>query len=293
MNRSGAWAGPALVAATLVACGQRELPSEANASDASPMATPDLTGVWASESRYMDVGIPITLNNTDWAPLSSGSPEERQAQSFEEQSAWYTQLLEEDADIFAVYAMNAFRPPYSAAGEAASAELGAARDGAPAGGPYARCLPQNVVGFGSGSLQIMQSDDRIVTISEDGVVRTIFTDGRSQTSTLPSWTGHSVASWQDTSLTVRTVSFQGQTVPAGFGMPWPMSLEAAVSETLTISDDQETLAIKIVYEDPVYLTEPVARMVYLKRQPPDYELIHVSCLENVQGVAEFNSIIGN
>jgi hypothetical protein len=276
------------VAATALLAACSGEPAATN-SPLADSAVVSFVGIWNSQSRYMDVGIPITLRNTRWAALSAGVPEEVKAETFEEQAAWYNKLLAADADVFAAQAQRAYRPVLTAAGQVAADEL-AAKAKTSQRGPFDQCMPRNVIGFGQGAIQIMQSPDRLLIVSEGGIARTVFLDGRSHANSSPSWVGHSVGRWQGNSLVVETVNFNGDFMI--LDGPVPASQDARVTETLALAEEGNLLTVKVVYEDPQYLMEPVARMIYMDRQPAEFELLPSSCLENVQGAAEYSAIIG-
>ena len=282
----------ALLVLAMAACGGGPTRG-ADQSQGGAKAAPNLTGVWAAEIRYMDVGIPVFLRNTRWAPLSAGRPEDMMAQSFEQQSAGFKKLLDADADLFKFMAAHAFHPVLTKTGEAAAVAGSAARANPkrPAH-PLDRCAPSNVVGlgFGSGAMQIMQSADRLVIVKESGVVHTVYLDGRGHGASQPSWYGHSVGRWNGKTLEVETTNFTGNVT--FLEAPVPNSGAMVVRDYLTPSDDGKLLTIKTVYEDPEMLAEPVAHMTYMDRQPPDYELIYSTCIDNALGAEEYAATIG-
>jgi hypothetical protein len=280
----------------LAACDRADQSADATpaartaAADKSQSAT-DLSGTWAPDVQFLPVGIPVVLNNTDWAPLSAGRPEDRKAKTIEEQAAYFQKLLDANVDLFAVAAREAFHPPYTDAGQAAQKQLMAA-SAKGSRTPIDMCMPRNIVGsFGSGGLELAQTKDRVLMAFEDGSFRTLFADGRGHEQSLPSWTGHSTARWDGNAMSVESVNFRGDSAQMGFAM-WPMSNQARLIETFSLSPDGTTLTVKQVYEDPQYIKEPVARMIFLKRQAPDYELVLAPCLESIQGAAEFQDLVG-
>jgi hypothetical protein len=271
-----------LVFSLLGACGG----GSSMATNSDDMAHPvDLSGVWAPESQYVDEGIasgvPITMHNTGWAPLSDGAPEDRVAPTFEEQKARMEAVIEQNIDIFALLARNRFQPPYNADGLTAVEQMEANQTSQ--GSPYERCLPSNTTGFG-GTTRMIQKGDLVVAISENGLVRHVYLDDRDPANALPAFEGYSIGHFNDDGdLVVETTAFLGTSFNG-----WPMSYDARLIETLSLSEDGNELTIKSQYEDPTYLAEPVARMTYLFRQPSEYELIFSSCVENVYGSQIFS-----
>lgn len=280
----------------LGACAESEMPQAQEAQDTAaapdmPAAPPDLTAVWAVETRYVlegsAAGVPLQLHSTNWAPLSDGVPEEIQAPTFEEQRAGIEQVIASNVDIFAQRARNRFQPPYNEAGLAALEQMQAGQT--PPQNPYEMCLPSNATGFGGvfSTARMVHKDDLIVAISQDGTVRHFYLDGRDSSNALPAYEGHSVGAFDpDGTLVVETTAYLGTTFNG-----WPMSSEARLVETLSLSEDGNELAIKSVYEDPVYLAEPVARMTYMFRQPADFELIFDRCVENVYGSLVYDEVV--
>ena len=289
----------ALASALLGACAESETPeapeapvaSEDAAAQDNPAPLPDFTAVWAAETRYVlegiAAGVPLQLYSTNWAPLSDGVPEEIQAPTFEEQRAGMEQVIASNVDIFAQRARNQYQPPYSEAGLAALEEMQAGQT--PPQNPYETCLPSNTTGFGGifATTRIVHTGDLIVAISQDGTVRHFYLDARDSSNALPAYEGHSVGEFDsDGSLVVETTAYLGTTFNG-----WPMSSEARLVETLSLSEDGNELTIKSVYEDPVYLAEPVARMTYMFRQPDDFELIFDRCVETVYGAQVYEEVV--
>jgi hypothetical protein len=277
-----------LLAALVVgACagGATDQPAPHQAAEPAPR---NLTGVWATSIRYMEEGAPVVLRDTHWAPLSAGRPEDIKAPSYEQQAAAFRQLLKDDVDVFKWAAEHAFHPRLTKAGEAvASAALAAAK--VPRS-PIAQCLPRNTVGFGyGGAMQIAQLEDRLLLVTEGGITRTIYLDGRGHGASQPSWFGHSVGRWNGQTLEVDTSNFSGRMTV--LDAPVPSGTAMKVIESFAVSADGNVLSIKIVYEDPEMLVEPVARMVYLDRQPANYELLYNSCLDNLVGAEEYAATI--
>lgn len=263
-------------------------PASAAAAASSHAA---FTGVWASLSRTPSEGLlagaPMTLRNTDWAPLSLGKPEDRKAQSYEELKAVWTDLLENNKDIFKYFASQRIPPNYTPAGAQAVADAKAAAAANPAArGPYDSCLPRNTIGVAN-TFELYQSADRISQIYENGTFRTIYMDGKDHSAATPTYMGVSVGRWDGATLVVTTDNFLGDNAGG-----WPMSPKAKVTETFSLSADGGLMTVKTLYEDPEMLMEPMARMTYLDRKGSDYEMLPQSCIETVKGAAEYAATFG-
>ena len=293
----------AFALALLGACAESEMPEtpatpvapQDTAAEDNPAPLPDFTALWAAETRYVlegiAAGVPLQLYSTDWAPLSDGVPEEIQAPTFEEQRARIEQVIASNVDIFAQRARSPYQPPYSEAGLAALEEMQTSQT--PSQNPYEMCLPSNATGFGGvfatafATSRMVHKDDLLVAIAQDETVRHIYLDGRDSSNALPAYEGHSVGEFDsDGTLVVVTTAYLGTTFNG-----WPMSSEARLVETLSLSEDGNELTIKSLYEDPVYLAEPVARMTYMFRQPDDFELTFDRCVENVYGAQVHDEIV--
>jgi hypothetical protein len=277
-------------------------------------------GIWVGRARTVDEGIasgyPIALGTTGWAPLSAGAPETRPVTNFEQEKATVEKVIAANGDVF-VYLASKRRPPnYTPAGQqalqrlpgpgagpipaAAAGTAGSSIAGPPPGGPpagpaaanpYARCLPRNLVGFGGGfgsALEIFQANGHVGVIDEDQTYRTIRL-GVDASPFTPTYRGISIGHWEGASLIVVTTGLIGDTG----GENWPMSEQAKVTDTFSISPDKKVLMIKTVYEDPKYLREPMGRMVYLDRAKPNYEFLSGSCVESVQGAAIYAEQFGS
>jgi hypothetical protein len=247
---------------------------------------PDLTGIWAVPTTRVrekgpTVGVLITFGSVDWAPLSAGAPESRTPPTYEEQRQLVEALVKKNANVGAQIARNAFRPPYTEAGSQAVAERPAADPSAPPN-PYAVCRPRNLIGVPAGDFQIMQSKDRLLLALGNGAWRTIYLGGP-KPDPLPSYAGYSWGRWVGRSLVVTTDNFLGETANG-----WPMSPQAKVIETF-IPQPDGSLDIKTVYEDPLYLREPVGRYARLKRQPADLQIVITNCIENVEGDLQYRA----
>jgi len=156
--------------------------------------------------------------------------------------------------------------------------------------PYLRCLPRNAVGFSSGfggGMEIFQAKDHVGVVFEDQTFRTIRI-GADASQFTPTYNGISIGHWQGNSLVVVTSGYLGDVG----GENWPMSDQAKVTDTFTLSPDKKVLTIRTVYEDAKYMREPMAQMYYMDRAKPNYEFLSSSCVEQVQGAAIYAQQFG-
>lgn len=302
-----------LVGATM-GCGMTAAWSQSAA--ASTVDHSAFNGIWAGRAKTVTEGIaegyPISLGTTGWAPLSMGDPAKRPLTNFDAERSTVEKLIAADGDVFVYMASKRHKPNYTPEGEkAALAKAGGAAAGpngppiassgaspapvpAASADPYARCLPRNTVGFDSGSvgfgsaMEIFVAKDHVGVVSEDQKFRTIRLNADASQFT-PTYNGISIGHWQGASLVVVTTGYLGDSG----GENWPMSDQAKVTDTFTLSADKKVLKIKTIYEDPKYLREPMAEMVYLDRAKPNYEFLSSSCVEEVQGAATYAQQFGS
>jgi hypothetical protein len=267
----------------------KSAPASAAASRAARSAHPNFNGAWASLARTpsdgLVAGAPITLRNTDWAPLSAGRPEDRKAPSYEQAKALLTDWVANNKDVFREMAALRKEPQFTPAGVKAAEALQAARGAGPRN-PYEQCLPRNTAALPA-SFQIFQTPDRIAFLSEDGSARVVYMDGLDRSGATPTYLGTSIGHWEGDRLVVVTGNFLGDTAEG-----WPASPKAKVTEALWLSRDRKLLSAKTVYSDPTYMREPMAKMTYLDRQGAKYEALPVSCVETVQGAAQYEATFG-
>lgn len=261
---------------------------------AKPQSNTALAGIWVGRAKTVDAGIatgyPISLGSTGFAPLSAGKPEDRKIEDYETQKAVIEKVIGGNGDVFKFEASKIIPPAFTEAGAKAAAAArpaaGAPRD------PYAQCLPRNKIGFGAGiggfggALEIFVAADHVGVINEDGTYRSIHLNADAS-KYAPTYEGVSIGKWDGDKLVVETANFLGETANN-----WPMSDQAKATDTIWLSEDGKVLNIKTVYEDPINLKEPMARMTYLDRGPADYQLLPTNCVEQVKGAADYAKTFG-
>jgi hypothetical protein len=280
-----------LAPAVLVLIGGVALSACAPSAPTQAAAQADFSGIWATKAQTVDDGIaagyPIQLRNTPWAPLSAGPPEQMKGADFETVKAEVSKVIAADQDVFAWARSKAFKPPLTEAGMAAQKAAADERAKAPRV-DYAQCLSRNTIGIGN-TVQIFQTAKRVVIVPETGFNRSIYLDGeKGRENSASSYVGYSAARWEGKSLVVTTTNFNDGPVNG-----WPASADAKVEETYSLSPDGNLLTVKIVYSDPQYLKEPVARMMFLDRAPEDKLLIQDNCVDALAGAAEFARTLGH
>jgi len=182
-------------------------------------------------------------------------------------------------------ALNATTPRMTALGEALSRAnkptVGAAasRDSndptlacLPAGVPYILTVP---VPF-----EFVQTATRLVQLFEyNHNVRQLYTDGRSHPSNLQEtqqaqWMGHSTAQWDDDTLVVDSVGFNGRTWLDRAGHPH--SSELHLIERIR-RVNTTTLQYDVTIDDPkVYVTPWTTRLEFVLR--PGWDILEHNCM---------------
>lgn len=251
-----------------------------------------INGAWVDQNITYEEGpesnMTANFTTTPWAPLSAGRPEDVKFEALDVQRARSRKTVEDNVDIFAARRDG---PNYlSPAGEKAMAEVRAARAEAAKSkkaSPYDRCLPANSFTVFGGNSEIFTANGHMGVLTDAGYRAIHLSKDKSKYT--PDYTGISVARWEGDRLIVETSDWLGETVNN-----WPPSEKAKLTETLWI-DAKGVLNIKAVYEDPINLKEPVARMMYLRRSSTpvaDVEFHPQNCVANIQGAAEFDALFG-
>jgi len=149
--------------------------------------------------------------------------------------------------------------------------------------PSAKCLPFNVGPLSGFLNRIVQSPDLLVTVIEYDIpgYRQIYLDGRPHPKDLePSWTGHSVGTWDGDTLVIDTIGFNDKT---WLGEASPHTTQLHLTTRLR-RVDLGHLEIDATLDDPGALKKPwktkgVATLATTKEEIADF-----ICNENNQDV---------
>ncbi len=148
--------------------------------------------------------------------------------------------------------------------------------------PAIRCLPLGVPRLDSYThpFKIVQTPGLVIVLYESQTLfRQIFTDGRRlPEDPQPAWLGYSVGRWEGDTFVVQTAGFTDQTWLDGTGHPHSEAMR--LTERFT-RRDVGTLDIEVTIDDPASYTRPI---VYTQRQSlqVDGELIEYICNENYE-----------
>ena len=145
-------------------------------------------------------------------------------------------------------------------------------------GPSSKCLPPGI-GFLMTmpyAYEIIQTPRHVMTFHEFGnYVRQIWTDGRGHEDAYPTWLGHSIGRYEDGSLVVDTVGFNGK--------GWLDQLGLQSSDALHTVErfhrNGSTLEYSLTIEDPKIFTRPWTAKATLD-VIPNGDIVEFVCLEN-------------
>jgi len=147
--------------------------------------------------------------------------------------------------------------------------------------PQAHCLPFNVTSFNFFLNRLVQTRDVLIAIIEYDLpgYRQIYLDGRGHPKNLePSWTGHSVGTWDGDTLVIDTVGFNDKT---WFGDSAPHTDKLHITTRLRRSDLGH-LEIENTFDDPGALKKPWKTKSVATLAPSTEEVAEFICNENNQ-----------
>jgi hypothetical protein len=150
----------------------------------------------------------------------------------------------------------------------------------------ASCLPPSLpVNLFLFPFKMIQARGEIVVIPGSGdPPRQIYTDGRSlPKDPEPSWTGHSVGSWQDDTLVVQTVGINTRA--------WLDGAAHLRSEGMRITEryrrrDFGHMDLELTFDDPKYYTQPFGIKTTLMLMP-DSDVLDYVCAENEKDLVHY------
>ena len=240
---------------------------------------PDISGMWAPPFRVHSSGYPLMAGMTQWMAASRGDPATQHVPSLDELSVIADRSVAEHHGNPTFGSPQPPPPPLNDAGRAvlAKTDLKALEERGVA------CYPANIVSRNGGIGQIVQGKRAVALVSDGGLGRTIYLDGRSEQNALPQWNGHSVGHWDGDVLKVVTTGIRGET----FGFQgWPMTDKATFSEEFRLAAGGRRLIVTDTFFDPTYYTEPLRRMQLLDRRPATDEVLDYTCTEGKADMVE-------
>jgi hypothetical protein len=149
--------------------------------------------------------------------------------------------------------------------------------------PNARCLPFNLTMAHIFLNRFVQTHDLLLAIIEYDIpgYRQIYLDGRTHPKDLePSWTGHSIGTWEGDTLVIDTVGFNDKT---WLGESSPHTEKLRVTTRLR-RPDLGHLEIENTFDDPGALKKPWITKGVATLAPSNEEIPEFICNENNQDV---------
>ncbi|HYR86495.1 MAG TPA: carboxypeptidase-like regulatory domain-containing protein [Terriglobia bacterium] len=149
--------------------------------------------------------------------------------------------------------------------------------------PQGHCLPFTVTPFNFLLNRVIQSRDFLVTIIEYDIpgYRQVYLDGRGHPKDFdPSWTGHSVGTWEGDTLVIDTVGFNDKT---WLGEAVPHTDKLRVTTRLR-RPDLGHLEIETTFDDPGAFNKPWKTKGVATLAPATEEILEFICNENNQDV---------
>jgi len=172
-------------------------------------------------------------------------------------------------------------PPYTAkAAEMQRYKLAMLAKGTPLGGLEARCRPIGAMRLGADLFpaEIIQAPDKIVVLNEEGRTRwQIFMHRDHPRYLRPSYWGDSVGHWEQDTLVVDTIGFNG--------LQEYLSTRAHVVTRIRKIDGGRGLRMEMTTEDPENFTRPFVQTAEAIWHP-DLQLFEYQCEENLTGARE-------
>ncbi len=249
----------------------------------------NLTGIWRATGDFEAATpqLPAGGEGVGWAPMSAGDPLARMAkrQTPEEKAAGDRRIMENLAKI-------ADQDLASRLGNPAAAPMPAAtEDGAKAYKEFnatynvrrhlENCWAPNVIsGVTTSNFIVSQIPGRTIITYDNGFPRVIFTDGRDASEAGGSMFGYSIGHWEGRTFVVKTTNIVGKFIPLGMRAGWPISENITLTEWYALSDDNKTVTVKRVFEDPTYFKEPFGSASKSERTTED--LIISPCVEGLE-----------
>ena len=253
--------------------------------EAQRPATPSLEGIWNYATmtpleRPRDLAAKATLTPAEAAEYERLTIERQSATNNTAGPDWWdpgTRFLVNGRTSLIVDPADGRVPPQTAEAQTrAAARTQARRAHGPADGPEDRALnerclnwavagPPMLPGVYNNNLQIIQTRDYVVLVSEMiHDARIVPMDGRAH-GTLPQWMGDSRGHWDGATLVVDTIGFTAKTAFRGSGE----GLHLVERFTRV---DADTIEYRFTAEDPATWTRPFTAMFPLKKSAgPIYE----------------------
>lgn len=159
---------------------------------------------------------------------------------------------------------------------------------APAAAAQRYCQPETFMGYSGGTLEALEflfTPGRVTLTNERGLVRRIYTDGRTVPADAePTNTGISIGRWEGQTLVVETTHLNPRMRYPLPGPRWPpIGANARVMERIVLRD-RDTLEFEVATFAPDILTEPDRRTRAYTRVPKTLPIESKACTEDDRSI---------
>jgi hypothetical protein len=159
---------------------------------------------------------------------------------------------------------------------------------APAAAAQRYCQPETFMGYSGGTLEALEflfTPGRVTLTNERGLVRRIYTDGRTVPADAePTNTGISIGRWEGQTLVVETTHLNPRMRYPLPGPRWPpIGANARVMERIVLRD-RDTLEFEVTTFAPDILTEPDRRTRAYTRVPKTLPIESKACTEDDRSI---------
>jgi hypothetical protein len=149
----------------------------------------------------------------------------------------------------------------------------------------AYCLPWGYTRAGQTEypFEIVQTPNRLAFLFEsNNIFHVVPLDGRDHPKDfIPDWLGNSVGKWEEDTLVIDTIGFNGKTYIDTAHHPSSDALH--VVERISYIDSQH-LSYEVIWEDPKMYTKPIKNTRVFSRMKPGEELMEYWCMENNKSI---------
>lgn len=129
--------------------------------------------------------------------------------------------------------------------------------------------PRNTLNTAERPLQLIQTGTQLTLLFDGlGDVRRVFVDGRPHPDApIPSWMGHSIGQWNDSTLEIDTVAMTAESILTEQGLPHGDAMHLQEQLRLVEQGGATLLQLDLQISDPEYYQSPLTATRYFRRAP--------------------------
>jgi hypothetical protein len=129
--------------------------------------------------------------------------------------------------------------------------------------------PRNTLNTAERPLQVIQTGTQLTLLFDGlGDVRRVFLDGRPHPEDpIPSWMGHAVGTWNDSTLEIDTIAMTSESILTEQGLPHSESMQLTEQLRLVEQGGETLLQLDMQISDPEYYQAPLTATRYFRRAP--------------------------